>query len=259
MTASFDFSRKTVLVTGASRGIGYAVARAFALAGARVAVLAEDATIEQAARRIGTECGRKVQALRCDISDHVAVQGALDGLAPLDILVNNAGVELPTPVSDGHTAVDDAFRRIIEVNVMGTWWVTRAAVPKMRAGGRILVTSSIWGRTAVPGFSAYVASKHALIGITRSLSRELGPRDIRVNAVCPGWVRTEASLRSLAVMAEEEGVSEEAMAEEIAAEQSLGGLMEPDDVAGMYLYLASDAAANVTGQAIPVDRGEVMA
>lgn len=259
MSATFDFSGETVLVTGASRGIGYAVARAFALAGARVAILAEDASVDQAARKIGEEAGRKVHAQRCDIADHAAVQTAIEGLAPLDILVNNAGIELPTPVSDGHDAVDDAFRRIIDVNVLGTWWVTRAAVQKMGAGGRILITSSIWGRTAVPGFSAYVASKHALIGLVRALSLELGPRGIRVNGICPGWVRTEASLRSLAVMAQEKGVSEGEMTAEVAAGQSLAGLMEPDDVAGMYLYLASDAAANVTGQAIPVDRGEVMA
>lgn len=259
MSARFDFSGQSVLVTGASRGIGHGVARAFVRAGARVAILAEDAGVDQAARKLGEEAGRQVRALRCDIADRQAVQAAIEGLGPLDILVDNAGIELPTPVSDGHDAVDDAFRRIIEVNVLGTWWVTRAAVPKMSAGGRILVTSSIWGRTAVPGFAGYVSSKHALIGMVRSLARELGPRGIRVNAVCPGWVRTEASLRSLAVMAEERGLSEEAMAAEVMAGQSMEGLMEPDDVAGMYLYLASDAAANVTGQAIPVDRGEVMA
>ena len=229
MSASFDFGGQSVLVTGASRGIGYAVARAFALAGASVAIIADDAAVEQAARTIGEEAGRKVRAQTCDIADEEAVRRALDGIGTLDILVNNAGVELPTPVGEMHTAVDDAFRRIIDVNVLGTWWVTRAAVPKMGPGGRILITSSIWGRTAVPGFAGYAASKHALIGIARSLSRELGPKGMRVNAVCPGWVKTEASLRSL------------------------------DDVAGMYLYLASEAAANVTGQAIPVDRGEVMA
>jgi len=259
MTAVFDFSGQSVLVTGASRGIGYGVARAFAHFGARVAILAEDATVDNAARRIEDETGRKVRAQRCDISDYQAVRNAVEGIGRLDVLVNNAGIELPTPVADPHSAVDDAFSRIIDVNVMGTWWVTRAALPKMASGGRILITSSIWGRTAVPGFAGYAASKHALIGIARTLSRELGPKGIRVNAVCPGWVKTEASLRSLAVMAEEQGVTEEAMAAQVAAGQSLEGLMEPDDVAGLYLYLASDAAANVTGQAIPIDRGEVMA
>lgn len=259
MAISFDFSGQTVLVTGASRGIGFAVAKAFAATGARVCVLAEDAGIVQAARLLAAETGSEVWAQRCDITDRHAVKSALEGIERVDVLVNNAGVELPTPVEEGHDDIDDAFERIIDVNVLGTWRVTRAALPKMTAGGRILITSSIWGRTAVPGFAAYVASKHALIGLARTLSRELGPRSIRVNAVCPGWVRTEASLRSLAVMAREQAVSEEALADSIAADQSLGGLMEPDDVAGLYLYLASEAAANVTGQAIPIDRGEVMA
>lgn len=259
MTVSFDFSGQTVLVTGASRGIGLGVARAFADAGAQVCLLAEDAGVEKAARALATDTGRNVRGLRCDISDADAVRRALDGFDRLDVLINNAGVELPTPVEDGHSAIDDAFRRIIDVNVMGTWWVTRAALPKMRAGSRILITSSIWGRTAVPGFAGYVASKHALIGIARTLSRELGPRAIRVNAVCPGWVRTEASLRSLAVMAQERGISEDEMGDALAANQSLDGLMDPVDVVGLYLYLASDAAANLTGQAIQIDRGEVMA
>lgn len=259
MSVAFDFSGRNVLVTGASRGIGHAVARAFSRAGARVFVLADDAAVENAARTIGRETGGKVHARCCDISDRAAIGRALDGIGRIDVLVNNAGVELPTPVTEDHDAVDDAFRRIIDVNVVGTWWVTRAALPKMGPGGRILITSSIWGRTAVPGFAAYAASKHALIGIARTLARELGPRDIRVNAICPGWVKTEASLRSLAVMSQERGISEETMTAEFAAGQSLAGLMEPDDVAGLYLYLASDAAANVTGQAIPIDRGEVMA
>jgi 3-hydroxybutyrate dehydrogenase len=137
MSVGFDFSGQTVLVTGASRGIGYAVARAFALAGARVAIIAEDATVEQAARTIGDEAGSRVRAQRCDISDEAAVRKALDGIGKLDVLINNAGIELPTPVSEAHTAVDDAFRRIIDVNVMGTWWVTRAAESSSlrRSGG----------------------------------------------------------------------------------------------------------------------------
>lgn len=259
MATSFDFSGQHVCVTGASRGIGLAVAQAFAAAGAHVWVVAEDTSVVQAANEMTAATGARVQGLRCDVADQSAVQQAFEGIGTLDVLINNAGIELPTPVEESHSAIDDAFRRIMEVNVMGTWWVTRAAVPLMNPGGRILITSSIWGRTAVPGFAAYVASKHALIGLVRTLSQELGPRSIRVNAICPGWVRTEASLRSLAVMAQKRGISEEALTEEIAAGQSLEGLMEPADVAGLYLYLASESAANITGQAIPIDRGEVMA
>ncbi|MDH5556544.1 MAG: SDR family oxidoreductase, partial [Alphaproteobacteria bacterium] len=163
-----------------------------------------------------------------------------------------------TPVLGADTETDETFRRIIDVNVMGTWYVTRAAVPRMGNGGRIIITSSIWGRTAVAEFGAYCASKHANLGFMRSLSKELGPKGITVNAVCPGWVRTDASMRTLKLTAEKEGWSETDMESEIVAAQSLAGLMEPEDMAGTYLFLASDAAANITGQAINADRGEVM-
>jgi 3-hydroxybutyrate dehydrogenase len=110
----------------------------------------------------------------------------------------------------------------------------------------------------VAEFSAYCASKHAVIGLTRSLAHELGPKGITVNAVCPGWVRTEASLRSLKVMSARAGQSEQSMLDGILAGQVLDGLMEPGDVVPLYLFLASDAAANITGQSYGVDRGEIM-
>jgi 3-hydroxybutyrate dehydrogenase len=129
----------------------------------------------------------------------------------------------------------------------------------MTRGGSIVLTSSVWGRTGAADFSAYVTSKHANLGFMRTLAKELGPRGIRVNAVCPGWVRTRAALRSLKEVAARAGVGEEAMLDDILAAQALPGLMEPDDVTGLYLFLASDHAASVTGQAYNVDRGEVMA
>jgi 3-hydroxybutyrate dehydrogenase len=149
--------------------------------------------------------------------------------------------------------------RIIEINVIGTYYVTREAVPLMGSGGSIVLTSSVWGKSGAADFSAYVTSKHANIGFMRTLAKELGPKGIRVNAVCPGWVRTRAALRSLAEVAARAGVGEQAMLDDILAAQALPGLMEPDDVAGVYLFLASDHAASVTGQAYSVDRGEVMA
>jgi 3-hydroxybutyrate dehydrogenase len=175
------------------------------------------------------------------------------------VLVNNAGVELITPILEPGEEVDQAFVRIIEINVIGTWHVTRAAVPLMAPGGSIVLTSSVWGKTGAAGFSAYVASKHANIGFMRTLAKELGPKGIRVNAVCPGWVRTRAALRSLKEVAAGAGVSEGAMLGDILAAQALPGLMEPEHVAGVYLFLASEHAASVTGQAYSVDRGEVMA
>jgi NAD(P)-dependent dehydrogenase (short-subunit alcohol dehydrogenase family) len=129
----------------------------------------------------------------------------------------------------------------------------------MARSGSIVLTSSIWGKIGAADFSAYVTSKHANIGFMRTLAKELGPKGIRVNAVCPGWVRTRAALRSLKEVAARAEMSEEAMLEEILSTQALPGLMEPGDVASLYLFLASDHAASVTGQAYNVDRGEVMA
>ncbi len=255
MNVSFDFSGKKVLVTGASRGIGLGIAQAFAEAGADLIILSNDADVATVAQSLpGT-----VQAIRCDIADRSEVQAALASIESLDVLVNNAGFERPTPLSGEAPLTDENFDRVMAVNVTGTQNVTRALGDRISEGGRIILTSSIWGKTAVPDFSAYVASKHALIGLMRTWAQELGPRGIGVNAVCPGWIKTEAAMASLRAMAETSGRSEESLLQEILAGQAMQGLMEPADIAGLYLFLASDVAANITGQAIIIDRGEVMA
>jgi 3-hydroxybutyrate dehydrogenase len=257
--APFDFTGRRVLVTGASHGIGFAVAGAFAGAGAELAILSSTTDIHDAGARIEAASGRKVLALVCDITDRAAVSQTVRGLGRLDVLVNNAGLELITPVLEPGEEVERTFARIIEINVIGTWYVTREALPLMGAGASIVLTSSVWGKTGAAGFSAYVASKHATIGLMRTWAKELGPSGIRVNAVCPGWVRTRAALRSLKEVSQRAGVAEAAMLEDILSAQALPGLMEPDDVAGLYLFLASEHAASITGQAYSVDRGEVMA
>ena len=149
----FDFTDRRVLVTGASHGIGFALARAFAAAGADLAILSSTADVHDAGARIEADSGRPVQALVCDISEHEAVRGTVGGLGRLDVLVNNAGLELLTPILEPGEEVDRAFVRIIEINVIGTWYVTRAAVPLMGPGGSIVLTSSVWGRTGAAGFS----------------------------------------------------------------------------------------------------------
>ena len=255
---SFDFSGRKVLVTGASRGIGLGVAEGFLDAGADVTILSSGASIETVARALSEKHGRPVNGLVCDITQRDAVAATVGGLERIDVLVNNAGLELITPIDAAGREVEETFRRIIDINVMGTYYVTRDALPKMHKGGRIILTSSMWGKTAVAEFSAYCTSKHANIGFMRSLAQELAPRGISVNAVCPGWVRTKASMRSLAAMAERENRSEDELLAEIVGAQAIGGLMEPEDMVATYLFLASDAADNITGQAFTVDRGEIM-
>lgn len=258
-TITYDFSGKTVLVTGASRGIGYGVAKGFASSGADVLVLADDAGVFDAAEKLSSETGAKVSGLQCDITDVEQIKSALEPVPHIDVLINNAGLERTTPINDPDDAVEAVFRRIIDINVMGTFLMTRHALRKMGQGGRIILTASIWGRTAVADYSAYCASKHANIGFMRSMAHELAPMGINVNAVCPGWVKTEAAMLTLAKMAKTSNRSEDELLDEIISGQVLGGLLEPDDMAAAYLFLASDGARDITGQAYHLDRGEVMA
>jgi NAD(P)-dependent dehydrogenase (short-subunit alcohol dehydrogenase family) len=246
-----ELAGRKIVITGASRGIGFGIAQAFAAAGARLHLLADDPAVEAAAQSLGATGGM------LDITDEAAVTREMGRLGAIDVLINNAGLERMTPLDDAGAENTATFKRIAEINITGTFLVTRAALPSLCAGGRIINTASVWGRVAEPLFGAYVASKHAVIGLTKTWARELGPRGITVNAVCPGWVKTQASLRSLNVMAARSGQPESELLDDILSSQALPGLMEPQDVAGPYLFLASSLAANVTGQTLGVDRGEV--
>jgi len=261
----FDFSTKHVLVTGASRGIGLAVAAGFCAAGARVSVLADDDTVHDVAADLSSTSSAPITGYCCDISNVEQVDKTVADLDSIDVLINNAGIEKATPVINAKSdnrhpnGSDDVFRRIIDVNVMGNWYMSRAVATKMADGANMVFTCSIWSRTAVADYSAYCASKHAVLGFMRSLAHELAPRNIRVNGVCPGWVRTQASMQSLEHMSAANAKAKDEMLSEIIDAQLLDGLMIPADLVSTYLFLASDAASNITGQAFTVDRGEVLA
>ena len=247
-----DFTGSRVLVTGASRGIGLGVARAFLDAGATVTILAENAAVTEVGREIGAD------AIQADVTDIAAIAAALPQIGQIDVLVNNAGLERITPADDAAPDALALFRRIIEINVTGMAIVTAHALPAMPRGARIVNTASIWGRVSEPLFGAYVASKHGVIGLTKTWAKELGPRGIRVNAVAPGWVRTEAAVRSARVLAARTGRSEGEIIGDVEGAQSLGGgLMEPEDIVGAYLFLGGTASVNITGQTLGIDRGEV--
>lgn len=248
---SGTFKNKTVIITGSSRGIGLGIAKGFAAAGANLILIADDAAVVDVAKSIGAK------GVVADITDASAIDGVLASLTSIDVLINNAGLERLTPLTGDDEESERLFKCIIEINIIGTQIVTRRALKKMPHNSSIINTASIWGRVAEPLFGAYVASKHAIIGLTKTWAKELGPRAIRVNAVCPGWVRTEASMRSLSLMAERRKMSEDDLLQSIVGAQALEGLMEPEDMADTYLFLASDAARNITGQSLGVDRGEL--
>jgi len=253
---NYNFSGKTVLITGASRGIGYAIAEEFLCAGAKIYVLSSQDEIYIAAKKLAYL--GDVVGLKCDITNSASVASVIQNIKQIDVLINNAGLERITPIDDLSNEVEETFRRVIDTNVVGTFLVTRHAVKKMSSGGRIIITGSIWSRTAVAEFSAYCASKHANLGFMRSIAHELGPKGINVNAVCPGWVKTKAALSSLKIMSESKGCSERDLLKEITNAQVLNGLLDPKDLASLYLFLASDGAKDITGQAYMLDRGEVM-
>lgn len=242
---------KTVLVTGASRGIGVGIARGFALQDARLHILADDDRVHAEARALGAT-GHKA-----DITSAADVARVAAAIGPFDVLINNAGLERMTSLDDASVENEATFRRITEINITGTFLMTRAVSKQLRRGGSIINTASVWSRGSEARFAAYVASKHATIGLTKTWAKELGPAGIRVNAVCPGWVKTEASMLSLKRMSGSTGRAEADILNDILASQIMPGLMSPDDVAGPYLFLASDLAANITGQSLGVDRGEL--
>lgn len=248
-----EFQGKVVLVTGAGRGIGRSIAAAFSAQGARVA--ANDITpvnLDETIQYI-TGNGGEAQAFVADISKKMPVQSMIEAILDewgrIDILINNAGVEPHSSLLD----MDEwDWRRTIDVNLSGPFFTIQSVGRVMReqGGGVIVNISSIAGRAhGLKDRCAYVASKMGLIGLTREAARELSAYNIRVNAVCPGVIETEmtAALRQNEVMMKK-------WLEDIPQ----GRLGKPEELVGMVMFLCSQAAAYVNGQAINVDGGKVM-
>ena len=262
---NFDLAGTRVLVTGGSRGIGYAVAGAFAAAGADVTILAEREEVFDAAKRLTAEHRREVGAIHCDVTDRRALRTAVRALGALDVLVANAGTGDITSLS-GDDEIDELFDRIVRINLVGAFNTVRAALPILRDGGRIIFTSSVHGQAiAPPNMSAYAASKGGLEAMLRSFARELGPRGINVNAVAPGMVTTELTLGAIrklfaAQIADGAAGGDEAeMIRQLNTSQAIHGTpIDPDRLAQVYVFLASPAGAEITGQSINVDHGMAM-
>ncbi|MEZ5116783.1 MAG: 3-oxoacyl-ACP reductase FabG [Candidatus Nanopelagicales bacterium] len=227
---------RVVLVTGGNRGIGLAIARAFAAAGDRVAVT----------HRSG-EAPEGLFGVRCDVTDSAAVDAAFDRieaeLGPVEVLVANAGITRDTLLL---RMTDEDISTVLETNLVGAIRVARRAAKGMLRlrRGRIVLVSSVVGLTGSAGQVNYAASKAGLVGVARSLARELGSRGITANVVAPGFVDTDMT----AALPEERRT-------EILASVPLGRYATPDEVAAVVRFLASDEAAYVTGAVVPVDGG----
>jgi 3-oxoacyl-[acyl-carrier protein] reductase len=235
------------LVTGAARGLGRCIAQTLAAAGAKVACI--DVNAETLADTVAAirNAGGVAEPIACDVTQSDKVGEAVDQVVKLwgelDILVNNAGITRDNVIV---RMKDDQWDSVININLRGTFLFTRAAArPMMKArGGRIINIASVSGLMGNPGQVNYSASKAGVIGLTRTVARELASRGITVNAVAPGFIATDMT-----------AALGDAMIEQIKKEVPLGRMGEPQDVADAVLFLASDAASFITGHILTVDGG----
>ncbi len=242
-----DLSGQVALVTGGAQGLGRAIAQTLAGAGAAVVCVDVNAEVLQAAVAAINAAGGKAEGLTCDVTDAQRVAAVVDEVVArhgkLDILVNNAGVTRDSLIM---RMKDDQWDLVLNINLKGTFLFTRAASrPLMKSRrGRIINVASVSGMMGNPGQANYSASKAGVIGLTRTVARELAGRNVTVNAVAPGFIATEMAAK----------LGEEII-EQVKKETPLGRLGEPQDVADAVLFLASEAASFITGHVLVVDGG----
>jgi 3-hydroxybutyrate dehydrogenase len=250
---------KIALITGGGRGIGRAIALSFAREGASVVV---SARTKDQVDAVANEIGANALSLICDVADVESVKQMFSnaqkafGRGP-DILVNNAGIAESAPLV--HTD-DELWHRHLAINLSGSFYCTRAALPSMIKGkwGRIINIASIAGKTGAPYISAYSASKHGLIGLTRSVALEVATLGITVNAICPGYVDTQMTTRAIENIATKTQRSSEEALKILEKTSPQNRLITPEEVAAVALLLASEGGQGINGQAINVDGGTVL-
>jgi 3-hydroxybutyrate dehydrogenase len=254
---------KIALITGGGRGIGRAIAFAFAREGAHVALIARtESEIEKVAAEIHRECHVVTMFRACDVSDGESIARTFEEIADtfgegIQILVNNAGIAESAPLLKTD---DELWQRHLAINLTGTFYCTRAALPAMleHGWGRIINIASIAGKTGAPYIAAYSASKHGVIGLTRSVALEVATKGITVNAICPGYVETEMTTRALETITAKTGRTADEAIESIKRMSPQHRLVTPEEVAALALLLASEEGRGITGQAINVDGGSML-
>jgi NAD(P)-dependent dehydrogenase (short-subunit alcohol dehydrogenase family) len=245
---------KHAVVTGASRGIGLAVARTLHTHGARVTLMARDAAaLESAAAALGGDTAWQA----VDVTDQASVEAAFARAGAVDILVNNAGQAASASFARTDAAL---WQRMLDVNLTGAYHCIQAAAPGMLEGGwgRIVNVASTAGLTGYRYVAAYCAAKHGLVGLTRALALELASRGVTVNAVCPGYTETDIVQDAVANIVRKTGRSAEQARAELGAANPQGRLVRPEEVAHAVAMLCMPDAAALNGQAIAVAGGEVM-
>lgn len=247
-----------MVVTGGAKGIGRATVARFAESGDRVIALGRD---RQALANLEAELGDEAASLRtiaCDVSDEAAVEACFEQIGPVEVLVNNAGIGESAPLP--RTTLLD-WNRHLAVNATGPFLCTRAVLDGMRrrGSGAIVTVASTAGRAGFPYTAAYSASKHAAIGLMRATAAELAGTGVRANAVCPSFVATAMTERSIANIAQKTGRDLEQSTRALEQASPLGRLLEADEVAQAIVWLASAAAAAINGQALVIDGGGIQA
>lgn len=255
---------RIALITGGGRGIGRAIALAFAREGATIALCSRTADeVESVASEIRQQFHVDTFYDVCDVSDPSDVYeffratGNAFGQRRPDILVNNAGIAESAPL--GKTD-DDLWQRHLAINLSGTFYCTRAAMPAMleRGWGRVINVASIAGKTGAPYIAAYSASKHGVLGLTRSVAQEVATKGITVNAICPGYVDTDMTSRGIENVTAKTGRSADQALEAIMKLSPQKRLVTVEEVAALALLLASEEGRGINGQAINIDGGAVM-
>ena len=252
--------RRSALITGSTSGIGLGIARVLAGQGYDVMLngFGEADEIEDLKTQLATS-GHRVEYHGADLTDPAAtaemVEATVGTFGRLDVLVNNAGIQHVSPIE---SFPDDAWHRIIAVNLSAAFFATRSALPHMREAGwgRIVNTASVHGLVASVNKSAYIAAKHGLVGLTKEVALETAGSGITCNAICPGFVRTELLERQIEAHADERDISIELAARELLADkQPSGTFASVDQIGQMVVFLCSTAADQITGAALPVDGG----
>ena len=247
-----SLSGKVAIVTGGSSGIGRATAIAFAREGAKVVVASRREKEGQETVKQVQSAGSEGFFIKTDVSKETDVSAMVEKTIAtyghLDYAFNNAGIEqIPTPLVE---QTEETFDQVMDINVKGVWLCMKHQIPQMlvSGGGAIVNMSSIAGMIGAPGLPIYVASKHAVLGLTKSVALEYAKEGIRINAVCPGMIETDLLDRAFA---------NQEVKERLIAMHPIGRVGKPEEIAEAVVWLCSDKASFVTGQSLPLDGGYV--